>query len=223
MQTEEGYFNYFKNIEQRYLNRISYLKPIAFRLDGRGVTKQPDIHLLEEYQGGFADALKRTAEQIGRTYPCIVYVGVDEINIIFENPLDVKRMYQTDSIQKIVSLFAQYVGHIFNHYYQETDIPIFFDCRCFNLQQEKIFSYFNYRQQSCYNTSVQYYCKRLLTKEDRRFVPLDEMERRLIQRGFEFSPYVKYGYLAALQGCYPVKLTEALQTVVKREEIDVEF
>ena len=32
-------FNFFKNIENRYKNKISLKKPLILRLDGKGVTK----------------------------------------------------------------------------------------------------------------------------------------------------------------------------------------
>ena len=159
-------FNFFKNIEDRYKSKISIKKPLVIRLDGKGVTKNPYIDLYDESVGSFSDSLKKTAKFISEKFRCISYASNDEINIVFENPYILSRIYKSVDIQKINSLLSQEVFYIFNKF-MGTKNPIYFDCRCFNIPEDKILSYLRYRVNSSTNTSIQYFAKRNIEKEKR--------------------------------------------------------
>lgn len=170
-------FNFFKNIENRYKNKISLKKPLILRLDGKGVTKNPNIDLLDEGENSFSCALKRTGKYIAEKYRCITYISNDEINIIFENPIFISKIFKSIDIQKINSLISQEVFFIFNKYFNTINIknPIYFDCRCFNIPENKVYSYLKYRYKSSINTSIQYFAKRYIDVKKRHGIKLNEI------------------------------------------------
>lgn len=165
-------FNFFKNIENRYKNKISLKKPLVLRLDGKGVTKNPNIDLTDDNEGSFSYALQKTGKYISNKYRCITYMSNDELSIVFEKPIIIKKMLKTTDIQKINSLLSQEIFYIFNKYILTETEPIYFDCRCFNIPENKVMSYLKYRYKSSYNTSIQYFAKRSVSTEKRHGVEL---------------------------------------------------
>ena len=165
-------FNFFKNIENRYKSKISVKKPLVIRFDGKGITKNPFINLLDEKEGSFSDALKKTAKFISGKYRCISFISGDELNLVFENPLTLISYIKSVDIQKINSLLTQELFYIFNKYINAVK-PIYFDCRCFNIPKDKIDSYLLYRVNSASNTAIQYFAKKNIDKELRHGKHLD--------------------------------------------------
>lgn len=154
-------FDYFKNIENKYKNRYSVLKPLVIRLDGVGVTKNKRINLIDLDKDSFRYNLNQTAKILSQKYNCISYVHCDEISFIFKDPSILKEKYNSIDIQKINSVFSQEVSFLF---YNLSKKKTYFDCRCFNIKDNKIQSYLNYRMKSAFNTINQYVYKKYIPK-----------------------------------------------------------
>lgn len=190
-------FNFFKNIENRYKSKISLKKPLVIRFDGKGVTKNIYINLIDEREGSFSDCLKKTAKYMSEKYRCVSYVSNDEINLVFESPVILNRLFKSVDIQKINSLISQEIFYVFNKF-MNTKNPIYFDCRCFNIPENKIDSYLLYRANSSANTSLQYFAKKNIEKEKRHGIQLNLIEQYLEKNIPSFKTrtiYQKEGFI----------------------------
>lgn len=190
-------FNFFRNIENRYKSKISVKKPLVIRFDGKGVTKNPYINLLDEKDGTVSDSLKKTAKYMSEKYRCISYVSNDEISLIFEKPFILNRIFKSVDIQKINSLLSQELFYIFNKF-MNTVNPIYFDCRCFNIPEDKVNSYLKYRVNSSANTSIQYFAKKNIDKDKRHGLQLDLIIKYLEENIPSYKTrtiYQKEGYI----------------------------
>lgn len=187
-------FNYFKNIEDKYKTRISLNKPIIIRLDGKKITKNKEIDMLDESPGGFAHSLKKASSLISRKFNCIVLTSSDEINLVITNSSRLSRLYGAFECQKISSLISQDIGYIFNNHYKGD--TILFDARTFNIPENKVPSYILYRLKSARNVQTIYFAKKLLTPSERIGKKLPEIEASLNSFSEEFknrSDYKKHG------------------------------
>ena len=178
-------FNYFKMIEDKYKTRLSFKKPIIIRLDGKNITKNKEIDMLNEDLNEFAYALKETASYMSRKFNCITLASSDEINIIINNPNLLYRIYGSMECQKISSLIAQDVGFLFNSNYQGA--RVLFDARTFNIPNDKIKSYIVYRTQSARNLYTVYFAKKFLTPSERRKKKISEIEYILSSFSHDFK------------------------------------
>ena len=158
-------FNFFKLIEDKYKTRLSSKRPVVVRLDGKNICKNPDINMLDESNGGFAYALKETANHLSRKFNTLCIASSDEISILFFKPEILQSMYKKLDCQKVSSLISQEVFLNFNNFYSGDNI--FFDARSFNIPDGKSLSYITYRKASAENISVIYHAKRLITFKER--------------------------------------------------------
>lgn len=189
-------FNYFGLIEDKYCYNVTLKKPIIVRLDGKGITKNLQINMLDESYGGFAYAMINTARDISEKYNALVSVSTDEINLIFYDSLVVYEMFKSTKVQKISSLISQEVFAIFNSYYKGN--TVFFDARTFNVLDNKIKSYISYRSKTTFCVCNTYVAKRTMPVKDRHGVPLEKLCSILderypnIKRDYE---YFKSGFI----------------------------
>lgn len=187
-------FNYFKSIEDKYKSRISPNKPIIIRLDGKKITKNKEINMLDESQGAFAYSLKKASAHISRKFNCLVLTSSDEINLIITEPSRLNRLYDSFECQKLSSLISQDIGYIFNQHYKGE--MILFDARTFNIPINKVSSYVSYRLQSARNVQTMYFAKRLLSPRERIGKKMHELELILDSFSGEFknrNDYKKHG------------------------------
>lgn len=189
-------FNYFGMIEDIYSTKISTKKPCAIRLDGKNVTKNLNIHMFNENQGGFAYALIETAKELSKRYHALVFVSTDEIDLIFYDSKFLKDKFNSTKTQKISSLISQETFYLFNNKYNYGDI--YFDARTFSMPEDKTTSYIKFRIKSTYAVSNTYVAKRNLPVKQRHRVPLKKVCKLLdnkcpnINRHYE---YFESGFL----------------------------
>src|SRR5699024_3883874 len=113
----------------------------------------------------------------------------DEISFIFKDPSILKEKYNSIDIQKINSVFSQEVSFLF---YNLSNEKIYFDCRCFNIKEDKVQSYLNYRTKSAFNTINQYIYKKYVPKEkqkNKKYMPLELLIQEL---KYSFPKYKDY-------------------------------
>ena len=166
-------FNYFGIIEDIYSTKISTKKPCAIRLDGKNVTKNLNIHMFNENQGGFAYALIETAKELSKRYHALVFVSTDEIDLIFYDSKFLKDKFNSIKTQKISSLISQETFYLFNNKYNYGNI--YFDARTFSMPEDKTTSYIKFRIKCTYAVSNTYVAKRHLPVKQRHRVPLKKV------------------------------------------------
>lgn len=187
-------FDYFKLIENKYINRLSVSNPVVIRLDGKNTCSNPDVDILDESVGGFAYALIETGKFLSKKYKCIVYVATDEINIVVEDPNILKNYYKKLEAQKISSLVSQEVLIEFSKHFKGD--TIFFDARSFNIYENKINSYLLHRQSLEQNVFINHFAKEALPFAERNNIPLKVLEDKLNKSCYKFrnrSSYQTYG------------------------------
>ena len=187
--------NYFYQIQTKYNMRISKNKPLVIRFDGKDVTKDKTINLLDMYKNGFLDSLQKTAWYFSYKYNCYTIVGSDELSIIFEDPTEMLGILDSTSdhhSNEITSLLSQYFFDYFNNYYQEK--KIFWHGKCFSIPKEKIKSYIKYRSTIIKNVMVTYFLIRKNNNSSKE--KLDEKLLKCKQyNDFEILNNIKDGIL----------------------------
>ena len=138
--------SYFYQIRKKYSMRVSTKKPLVINLDGKDLTKDFNIKILDFTEGGFLDILERTVQYFSRKYKCIAIFGADEVSFIFEEPMGLINDMNSDGntySSEIISVFSQYFFEYFNHFnlYRK----IFWHGKCFSIEKEKIESYLKYK------------------------------------------------------------------------------
>ena len=167
-------FNYFGFMQDKYSTNISTSKASIIKLDGKDVTKNLNINMFDNNDGGFAYALINTAKYLSHKYNALVFVSTDEISLLFCNSKELESIFGTTKTQKISSLFSQDVARFFNTQYKGYSY-IYFDAKTFCIPYEKIKSYINYTQKNTYCVSNTYIAKRCLPKSLRHNVSLDTL------------------------------------------------
>lgn len=160
---EEFMWNsYFFQLQKKYNMRISTKTPLVIRFDGRQITKNRDINLLDNYKGSFLDSLEKTAKYFSEKYHCFSIFGSDEINFIINDPslliLDLEPNDKTTHSQELIALFSQYFFDYFNHF--DMNKKIFWHGKCFSIPIGKVQSYIKYRSNIIKNVMVTYFAIR---------------------------------------------------------------
>jgi len=154
--------NYFFQIQKKYNMRISTKSPLVLRFDGRQVTKNKDINLIEKYDGSFLDSLEKTAKYFSEKYHCYSIFGSDEINFIVLEPNlvveDLEPSDKTTHSHELLALFSQYFFDYFNHF--DSHQKIFWHGKCFSIPKEKVNSYIKYRSGIIKNVLITYFAKK---------------------------------------------------------------
>jgi len=154
--------NYFFQIQKKYNMRISTKSPLVLRFDGRQVTKNKDINLIEKYDGSFLDSLEKTKKYFSEKYHCYSIFGSDEINFIVLEPNlvveDLEPSDKTTHSHELLALFSQYFFDYFNHF--DSHQKIFWHGKCFSIPEEKVNSYIKYRSRIIENVMVTYFAKK---------------------------------------------------------------
>ena len=150
--------NFFNNIQRKYTMRLSQKSPVVVRLDGKDVTKNPNINLIDISKNGFYDSFKQTAKYFTQKYNCIAILGSDEVSFIIEEPEvllnDVTSVYSNE----VISVFSQYFFQYFSHF--DNNKIIFWHGKCFSIPKGKELSYIKYRSRIIENVVTTYFLKR---------------------------------------------------------------
>lgn len=153
--------NYFFNIQKKYSMRVSNKEPLVIRFDGKDVTKNKNIDLMNKYNNSFIEAMEKAVEHFTRKYKCYAIFGSDEVSFIFPEPIILMADLDSDKTNhsnEIISLFSQYFFNYFNSFNKNK--LIFWHAKCFSIPKEKIISYIKFRSRIIENVMVTYFLKR---------------------------------------------------------------
>jgi len=152
--------NYFLQIQNKYIMRVSINKPLVIKLDGKEVTKSKEINLLDNSKNGFLKSLEMSAKYFTFKYKALAVLGSDEINFIFLSPmLLLEDLHEGKSkTNGIISLFSQYFFDYFNNIYEGQ--KIFWHGKCFSISENKINSYIRFRSGVIKTVLTTYFLKR---------------------------------------------------------------
>ena len=67
--------NYFYNIQKKYSMRVSTKEPLVIRLDGKDVTKNKNIDLINRLDNSFLDALEKSVAYFSSLYNCYAIIA----------------------------------------------------------------------------------------------------------------------------------------------------
>ena len=160
--------SYFHRIENKYQMRISLNKELVIRIDGRNITKNKNISLLEKKANNFVDCFEETVKILTNKYKCLCCFGSDEASFIFDEPkilleelnIDTERNARTNDI---VALFTQEFYDCFNNLYKNE--KIYWHGACFSIEKEKVKSYLKFRTTIIKNVMTTYFLKRMMIKD----------------------------------------------------------
>lgn len=151
--------NYFNNIQKKYSMRVSKTLPLVIRLDGKDVTKNKSINLLDrESKDSFTNALENSVKYFTEKYNCFSIFGSDEVSFIFDNPNFILEDMTNDSCNssnEIISGFSQYFFKYFNEFDEHK--VVYWHGKCFSIQEDKIKSYIKYRSRIIQNVMTTYF------------------------------------------------------------------
>lgn len=152
------WISYFFQIQSKYSMRVSLKNPLVIRFDGKDVTKNKNLDLLNNYKGSFRSNLEKTAEFFTRRYQCLSILGSDEISFIFTNPISVISDLDKENCtgsNEIIALFSQYFFDYFNQC--DNKIKTFWHGKCFSINKDKINSYIKFRSGIIKNVMTTYF------------------------------------------------------------------
>lgn len=151
--------NYFKNIQQKYSMRVSRKEPLVIRLDGKDVTKNKSIDLLDrENEFSFSNSLEKTVRYFTEKYNCLAIFGSDEVSFICQDPSLVLEDMTSDacnSSNEVISGFSQYFFDYFNEF--DKHKKVYWHGKCFSIPENKITSYIKYRSRIIQNVMTTYF------------------------------------------------------------------
>ena len=153
--------NYFYQIRKKYSMRLSTKKPLVINLDGKNVTKNKSMNIIDMYNESFLDNLEKTVRFFSEKYKCLAIFGADEVSFIFENPMELIDDTNTDKSNystEIISVFSQY----FYDYYNNFDLhkKVFWHGKCFSIPEEKVKSYIKYKSKLIQVLVTTYFLKK---------------------------------------------------------------
>lgn len=154
--------NYFYQIQTKYSMRLSLKEPLVLRLDGKGITRNNAINVMDKYRGSFFRALEETAKYFSSRYHCLCIFGSDEVSFIVDNPKividDLEPSDKSNYSNEIIAMFSQYFFNYFNSNYKGE--KIFWHGKCFSINKNKKVSYIKYRSRIIENVLVTYFLKK---------------------------------------------------------------
>lgn len=151
--------NYFNNIQRKYSMRVSRTETLVIRLDGKDVTKNKLIDLLDrENENSFTNSLGKTVKYFTEKYNCFAIFGSDEVSFIFQNPNLLLEDMTNDACNysnEIISGFSQYFFDYFNEF--DKHKKVYWHGKCFSIPKDKIKSYIKYRSRIIQNVMTTYF------------------------------------------------------------------
>lgn len=227
--------SYFFQLQKKYNMRVSMKKPLVIRFDGKNVTKNKFVDLMDFYTGGFFDSLEKTAEYFSKKYNCYSIFGSDEISFVIPDVEclieDLEPSGKTTHSNELIAMLAQYFFDYFNHF--DTHQKIFWHGKCFSIPEGKVRAYVKYRSGIIKNVMVTYFLKKnnknnseLKLKDkanDCKALPEYEEFRR-IQEGALYFSGKKLDLHEFLQGnVTEIKTEEEEMLIKKNEDIEVDI
>lgn len=153
--------SYFFQIQNKYNMRLSIKNPLVIRFDGKDVTKNKDLDLLNNIEGTFINQLEKTVKYFTEKYHCYSIFGSDEVSFIFNNPMALIEDLDKEKCNRsneVIALFSQLFFDYFNNL--NRNLKVFWHGKCFSIKNEKINSYLKFRSKIIKNVMTTYFLKR---------------------------------------------------------------
>ncbi len=177
--------NYFFNIQKKYSMRISKKLPLVIRLDGKDITKNKSIDLMDRIsKESFGFALEETVKYFTSRYHCFAIFGSDEVSFICLKPNIVLQDLDSEASNysnEIISVFSQYFFSYFNEFNKHR--TVYWHGKCFTITSDKIKSYVRYRSRIIENVMTTYFLKK-----KKVYVPNEKLNDR-INRCMKYQDY----------------------------------
>lgn len=153
--------SYFKQIEQAQRFHLSDHSPIVIRLDGKDVTKNHKKYPLMR-KNGFTESIMNAAKEITKDCNCIYFAMLDEVNIIFHDPVQfIEREADDDQMYGAVMFLQCFLDKVKCAYPE-----VRFNISVFNIKAGTEQKYITYRREFCKVASIVYVAKEYLEKEE---------------------------------------------------------
>lgn len=152
------WYDYFFSIQNKYSMRVSKKEPLVIKLDGKNVTKNKNINLIDKFNGSFNDNLMKTVKYFTQNYKCYAIFGSDEVSFIIPNVISFIEQIGSDRANEIVALFSQSFFYYFNQINKNN--LTFWHVKCFSIPKEKVMSYVKYHSRSIENVTVPYFLRK---------------------------------------------------------------
>ena len=153
--------NYFYQIRKKYSMRLSTKNPLVINLDGKNITKDKNINIIDKFNNSFLENLEKTVKFFSQRYNCLAIFGADEVSFIFENPMQLIDDMNTDKSNysvEIISVFSQYFYDYYNNY--NLHEKVFWHGKCFSIPKEKVTSYIKYKSKLIQVLVTTYFLKK---------------------------------------------------------------
>ena len=182
-------FDLIKLKSYKYLDEN---KPICIFLDGKDVTKHHEQYLMLK-EDGFTKKVFESAKKIVRN--AYVYATMDEVSIIYTNPHEfLKDFHDSNSIYCGVIVLEKFL----QKFWSENE-KTFFSLSVFNLDENDIEDYLEYRKKLGRQTAITWQAKEHLPRGMYHRCSVEEIEKRVKEGGF-FEELTNHPYI--LEGLF---------------------
>lgn len=213
---------FFHKIESKYNIQLNRNRPFVVRLDGRHITGNKQINLLDDSEGTFTYALKMACKRMSANF--LIYMATDEVNIIVLDSAAYIKTLKHNYAQEATACIAQEFSYIFHQYY--TKGFVMFAGRAFSLYKDNVYSYLIYRKHSNTNVLLNYYLKRELGMNISKGVSFKEYEELANEReGFRNRTALQKEGIAFYKGFeFQIEeiLTNNLNELVKQRKQEIQ-
>lgn len=184
-----------KLYENKYRNYLDG-DCIVIRVDGksfhsftRNMDKPFDVNLITS----FNLAMLETSKELQNF--CLAYHQSDEVSFLLLPSSDKSQIWFDGNVNKLNSITSSIFTYWFNRFIK-SDIPAFFDCRCFTVPIEDVPNYFVWRQIDYRRNSINMVASSLYSHSELMNKNSVEKMRMILPKGvsWELIPNVqKYG------------------------------
>lgn len=209
------WFDYFGNIRNKYDIRLGIRKTLIVSLDENflSVNKR---RILENKENIFFSSIEKTVKYFTTKYKCLAIFGNNKISFIIEDINNFVNSIHNDKkfrVHDIASVFSQYFFEYFNNIYDKE--TIFWNCRCFNIQKEKVHSYIKFMSQKIFEEIISNFLKQ--KKVNDYGIKLNE-KLKMCKSYKEYSEIDEYKYGILYYDGDKIDLNEYLRGNIKKVE-----
>lgn len=156
---------------------IDFNMPIIIYMDGKHITSNhKDYNMLKtpNFTNDLIDSAEKTCKKLHLSAD--LYAGIDELAIIIREPHILKEFDVGDNANYINLIFMQH----FLKFFWKTHPEVIFKSTIFNISNENIPRYIEYRREICYSGALWYIAKEYLSKEEyKELSVVTDMEKLL--------------------------------------------
>lgn len=181
MDINEKYKDLWQIKEDTY-RTIDLEKPLIIYMDGKHITTDhANYNFLKtpNFTNFLIDSAEKTCKKLH--LEAELFAGIDELAVIIEDPIVLKKLDVGDNAHYIDLIFMQHFIKFFWEKYPDT----VFKSTIFNLPKEDIGRYVQYRKEICKSGALWYIAKEHLSKEEyKELTQITDMEKLLKNKGY---------------------------------------